>query len=140
MNTLPSLDEYFAAAERGEVSALYSPDRKYVKFKYTAHAIYSGTWNHVTMHARGHVFEIYSGKCVLRPWDKFFNFNELVQYDNTFTSIFRCMKIHLRTPCKQGRHRHHLRERIQSENERRRIPQSTQTFPWTNAEFPDGKF
>lgn len=87
MNTLPSLDEYFAAAERGEVSALYSPDRKYVKFKYTAHAIYSGTWNHVTMHARGHVFEIYSGKCVLRPWDKFFNFNELVQYDNTFTSI-----------------------------------------------------
>lgn len=89
MNTLPSLDEYFAAAERGEVSALYSPDRKYVKFKYTAHAIYSGTWNHVTMHARGHVFEIYSGKCVLRPWDKFFNFNELVQYDNTFTSIYR---------------------------------------------------
>ena len=85
---LPKLEEYFAAAERGEVSALYSLDRKYVKFKYTAQAIYSSRWNHVTIHARGHVFEISSGKCVLRPWDKFFNYNELVSSDGVFTPIY----------------------------------------------------
>lgn len=88
MNRLPSLDEYFAAAERGEVSALYSPDRKYVKFKYTAQAIYSSRWNRVTLHARGHVFNVSTGECVLRPWDKFFNFNELVLPDGSFTPIY----------------------------------------------------
>ena len=88
MNRLPSLDEYFAAAERGEVSALYSPDRKYVKFKYTAQAIYSSRWNRVTLHARGHVFNVSTGECVLRPWDKFFNYSELVLSDNSFTPIY----------------------------------------------------
>ena len=86
---LPKLEEYFAAAERGEVSALYSLDRIYVKFKYTAQAIYSGTWNRVTLHARGHVFNVSSGKCVLRPWDKFFNYSELVLPDNSFTPTYR---------------------------------------------------
>lgn len=86
---LPKIDEYFAAAERGEVSALYSLDRKYVKFKYTAQAIYSGIWNRVTLHARGHVFNISSGKCVLRPWDKFFNYSELVLPDSSFTPTYR---------------------------------------------------
>ena len=86
--TLPKLEEYFAAAERGEVSALYSLDRKYVKFKYTAQAIYSGCWNRFTLHARGHVFNVSSGKCVLRPWDKFFNYSELVLPDGSFTSTY----------------------------------------------------
>lgn len=86
---LPKLEEYFAAAERGEVSALYSLDRRYVKFKYTAQAIYSGTWNRVTLHARGHVFNVSSGKCVLRPWDKFFNYSELVLPDGSFTPTYR---------------------------------------------------
>lgn len=86
---LPKLEEYFAAAERGEVSALYSLDRRYVKFKYTAQTIYSGTWNRVTLHARGHVFNVSSGKCVLRPWDKFFNYSELVLPDNSFTPTYR---------------------------------------------------
>ena len=85
---LPKLEEYFAAAERGEVSTSYSLDHKYVKFKYTAQTIDSSHWNHVTMHARGHVFEISSGKCVLRPWDKFFNYNELVSSDEVFTPIY----------------------------------------------------
>ena len=85
---LPKLEEYFAATERGEVSALYSLDRRYVKFKYTAQAIYSGTWNRVTLHARGHVFNISSGKCVLRPWDKFFNYSELVLPDDSFTPTY----------------------------------------------------
>lgn len=86
---LPKLDEYFTAVERGEVSALYSLDRKYVKFKYTAQAIYSGIWNHVTLHARGHVFNISSGKCVLRPWDKFFNYSELILPDGSFTPTYQ---------------------------------------------------
>ena len=85
---LPKLEEYFAAAERGEVSALYSQDRRYVKFKYTAQAIYSGIWKRVTLHARGHVFNVSSGKCVLRPWDKFFNYSELVLPDASFTPTY----------------------------------------------------
>lgn len=92
MNRLPSLDEYFAAAERGEVSALYSPDRKYVKFKYTAQAIYSSRWNRVTLHARGHVFNVSTGECVLRPWDKFFNFNELVFARRFIHSHLSCLR------------------------------------------------
>ena len=86
---LPKIEEYFAAAERGEISVLYSLDRRYVKFKYTAQAIYSGTWNRVTLHARGHVFNVSSGKCVLRPWDKFFNYSELVLPDSSFTPTYR---------------------------------------------------
>lgn len=90
---LPKLEEYFAAAERGEVSTSYSLDRKYVKFKYTAQTIYSSRWNHVTMHARGHVFEISSGKCVLRPWDKFFNYNELILPDDSFSPIYHVSSV-----------------------------------------------
>lgn len=86
---LPKIEDYFAAAERGEVAVLYSLDRRYVKFKYTAQAIYSGTWNHVTLHARGHVFNVSSGKCVLRPWDKFFNYSELVLPNGSFTPTYR---------------------------------------------------
>ena len=86
---LPKIEEYFAAAERGEVSALYSSDRRYVKFKYTAQTIYSGTWNRVTLHARGHVFNVSTGKCVLRPWDKFFNYSELVLSDHSFTPTYK---------------------------------------------------
>lgn len=75
--------------ERGEVTANYSKDHKYVKFKYTAQTIYSSIWNHVTLHARGHVFNVTNGKCVLRPWDKFFNYSELVLPNGSFTPTYQ---------------------------------------------------
>lgn len=75
--TLPKLEEYMREAEGPMLNKTVSPDGRYVKFKYTEHCTYSMGWDEVTLHARGTVFRVSDGKCVLRPWDKFFNYSEL---------------------------------------------------------------
>lgn len=74
---LPSLSEYMARAEGPELIKATSPDGRYVKFKYSDHAIYNCKWDIITLNARGHVFRVSDGECVLRPWSKFFNYSEL---------------------------------------------------------------
>lgn len=43
--------------------------------------IYKRNWNNVTLHARGIVFDTETGKVLARPFDKFFNYEELVDVD-----------------------------------------------------------
>ena len=88
---LPSLDEYLKEAEGPCLNKAVSPDGKYVKFKYTDHCTYSMGWNDVTLHARGHVFRLSDGKCVLRPWDKFFNYGELFDQDGKPTQLYKLL-------------------------------------------------
>ena len=89
--TLPSLDDYLKEAEGPCLNATLSPNGKYVKFKYTDHCTYSMGWNDVTLHARGHVFRVSDGKCVLRPWDKFFNYGELFDQDGKPTQLYKLL-------------------------------------------------
>lgn len=49
-----------------------------VSFKYTDMTVYKRNWNNVTLHARGIVFDRNTGKVLARPFDKFFNYEELV--------------------------------------------------------------
>ena len=77
MRKLPPLSEYIARAEGPDLLKAVSTDGKYVKFKYTDTAIFNGHWDEITLNARGHVFRLSDGECVLRPWSKFFNFGEL---------------------------------------------------------------
>ena len=74
---LPSLEQYLERAEGPDIIKSVSPDGKYAKFKYSEHTIYDLVWDEVTLNARGHVFRLSDGECVLRPWSKFFNYGEL---------------------------------------------------------------
>jgi len=74
---MPTLEQYLERAEGPDIIKNVSPDGKYVKFKYTEHAIYNLIWDEITLNARGHVFRLSDGECVLRPWSKFFNYGEL---------------------------------------------------------------
>jgi len=91
MNELPMLKEYMARAEGPDLIKSVSPDGKYVKFKYSEHAIFNRHWDEVTLNARGHVFRVSDGACVLRPWSKFFNFQELFSADGEPTDIYRIL-------------------------------------------------
>ena len=88
---LPSLDEYLKEADGPCLNKTVSPDGRYAKFKYTDHCTYSMGWNDVTLHARGHVFRLSDGKCVLRPWDKFFNYGELFDQDGKPTQLYKLL-------------------------------------------------
>ena len=91
MNKLPPLSEYLARAEGPEILKATSPDGKYVKFKYTDHTIFNEKWDEVTLNARGHVFRLSDGECVLRPWSKFFNFSELFSETGQPTNVFKIL-------------------------------------------------
>lgn len=54
-----------------------SPDGKYVKYKYGEGVIYNQAWTPAALDSRGHVYRLSDGECVLRPWSKFFNAQEL---------------------------------------------------------------
>jgi len=87
MNKLPLLADYMARAEGPDLIRAVSPDGKYVKFKYTDTAIFNGHWDEITLNARGHVFRLSDGECVLRPWSKFFNFSELYSETGQPTNV-----------------------------------------------------
>lgn len=74
---LPALERYLERADGPDIVKSVSPDGKYVKFKYSERTIFGLIWDEVTLNARGHVFRISDGECVLRPWSKFFNYGEL---------------------------------------------------------------
>lgn len=85
---LPPLSEYIARADGPDLMMTYSPDRRYVKFKYTDNTIFNRRWDRITLNARGHVFRVSDGECVLRPWSKFFNFGELYSETMQHTVLF----------------------------------------------------
>lgn len=91
MKKLPPLSDYLARAEGPDLIKATSPDGRYVKFKYTDHTIFSSLWDEVTLNARGHVFRLSDGECVLRPWSKFFNFGELFSETGQATNVNRIL-------------------------------------------------
>ena len=88
MNELPKLEEYLKRAEGPELFKTVSPDGQYVKFKYSEYTTYNLKWDPVTLNARGHVFRLSGGECVLRPWSKFFNYGELFMESGCPTQIY----------------------------------------------------
>ena len=82
---LPTLEEFIKAAEEGRL--LRHDFNNLVGFKYTTNTVYSGDWNPVTLHARGIVFDKDTGKVLAYPFEKFFNFGELVYDQSNLTEI-----------------------------------------------------
>lgn len=76
---LPPLEDYIRAHENGRVYMVLDETGRFAKFKYTEHTVFAADWDTVTLNARGHVFNLATGECVLRPWSKFFNFQEVYQ-------------------------------------------------------------
>lgn len=70
------LRKYFRAAKKGRISAHWYG--KLVGFKYTRETVYSSDWDEITLNARGIVFDSETGEIVARPFDKFFNYGELI--------------------------------------------------------------
>lgn len=77
---LPSLQEFELEVERHSVNRQVY--KNLVSFKYTDMTVYKRNWNNVTLHARGIVFDSNTGKVLARPFDKFFNLEELVDIDS----------------------------------------------------------
>lgn len=82
---LPTLEEFIKAAEEGRL--LRHDFNNLVGFKYTANTIYSGDWDPVTLYARGIVFDKDTGKVLAYPFEKFFNFGELVDDQSNLTTL-----------------------------------------------------
>lgn len=82
---LPTLEEFIKAAEEGRL--LRHDFNNLVGFKYTTNTIYSGDWNPVTLYARGIVFDKDTGKVLAYPFEKFFNFGELVDDQSNLTTL-----------------------------------------------------
>lgn len=76
---LPTLQEFEREADKRTVNRQVYENL--VSFKYTDMTIYKRNWNNVTLHARGIVFDRNTGKVLARPFDKFFNYEELVDKD-----------------------------------------------------------
>ena len=92
MNGLPKLEEYLKRSEGPELFKTVSPDGQYVKFKYSDYTTYNLRWDPVTLNARGHVFRLADGQCVLRPWNKFFNYGELRKETGEPTKLYGMLK------------------------------------------------
>jgi RNA ligase len=45
-------------------------------YTYTDACTFSGQWNEITRHSRGHIFDITTGECIACTFPKFFNLNE----------------------------------------------------------------
>lgn len=82
---LPTLEEFIKAAEEGRL--LRHDFNNLVGFKYTTNTVYSGDWNPVTLYARGIVFDKDTGKVLAYPFEKFFNFGELVDDQSNLTTL-----------------------------------------------------
>lgn len=82
---LPTLEEFIKAAEDGRL--LRHDFNNLVGFKYTTNTVYSGDWDPVTLYARGIVFDKDTGKVLAYPFEKFFNFGELVDDQGNLTTI-----------------------------------------------------
>lgn len=82
---LPTLEEFIKAAEEGRL--LRHDFNNLVGFKYTTNTVYSGDWDPVTLYARGIVFDKDTGKVLAYPFEKFFNFGELVDDQSNLTTI-----------------------------------------------------
>ncbi len=55
----------------------FSPDGKLMLLCYTNHCIYDSEWVKATIHSRGHVYEVGTGRLIAKPFSKFFNLSEL---------------------------------------------------------------
>lgn len=82
---LPTLEEFITAAEEGRI--LRHDFNNLVGFKYTTNTIYSSDWDPVTLYARGIVFDKDTGKVLAYPFEKFFNFGELVDDQSNLTTL-----------------------------------------------------
>ena len=70
------LRKYLKAAEKGRIAAHWYG--KLVGFKYTRETMYTSDWDEITLTSRGVVFDSETGEIVARPFDKFFNYGELI--------------------------------------------------------------
>lgn len=79
MTMIPTLQEFEQEAKRRSINRQVY--KNLVSFKYTDMTIYKRDWNNVTLRARGITFDSITGKVLARPFDKFFNLEELVDLD-----------------------------------------------------------
>lgn len=79
MTMIPTLQEFEQEAKRRSINRQVY--KNLVSFKYTDMTIYKRDWNNVTLRARGITFDSITGKVLARPFDKFFNLEELVNLD-----------------------------------------------------------
>lgn len=72
------LSDYDELIQRGLVRAKEYPDRRLVILKYADKVFYDNLWDEseYLLEARGHVFDMDTGRCVVRPFHKIFNIGE----------------------------------------------------------------
>ena len=89
---LPSLSEFQEYAKTLAIRECKSDDGRFVGYKYTENTIFAANWDKVTPNARGIAFDVNTGKCVLRPYEKFFNYSELVTPEGNFTNLYHILE------------------------------------------------
>ena len=93
---LPSLEQYLKETEEGILCKHTHPlYPNLVGFKYSKPTVYLGNWTDCALRARGIAFDMNTGLPVARPWDKFFNYEELIQRPSLREKLER----HPQNPC-----------------------------------------
>lgn len=75
LSELDGLKAFDEQVKLGYVRKVESEDNKLLLYNYTERCEYDGAWNYVTSQCRGIIFEKETGKCIARPFRKFFNIN-----------------------------------------------------------------
>lgn len=68
-------------ADEGNVDAIIQDDL--ILFNYNREATFANTWNWFERQARGLIFDLNTGECVARPFEKFFNWGEYGKFNNS---------------------------------------------------------
>lgn len=76
IDTIAPIEEFYAAADRGEIYRQKHPTLPYSIFKYSPITQYSKNWNEITLASRGLIINDETGEIVARPFSKFFNYSE----------------------------------------------------------------
>jgi RNA ligase len=76
VDVIAPIEDFYAAADRGEIYRQTHPNLPYSIFKYSPITQYSKNWNDVTLASRGLVINDETGEIVSRPFGKFFNYSE----------------------------------------------------------------
>jgi RNA ligase len=76
VDAIAPIEDFYAAAENGDVYRNRHPSLPYSIFKYSPITQYSKNWNEITLASRGLVINDDTGEIVSRPFGKFFNYSE----------------------------------------------------------------
>lgn len=88
IDVIATLEAFNEAVNQGRITGQYHPVYPYRIFKYSQITTYAKDWDAITLASRGLVVNTETGEIVVRPFKKFFNYNEGQTPDEVMSGPF----------------------------------------------------